>query len=421
MTEKESKKPSDQSLPDLQTALRLFDETTRALDARAARLEQVLTRKQAELVETNQRLTQQIAATERLRSRLDSVLGSITSGVIAIDLEGRIQTANASAFTILGRNDLIGLSYETLFPDRFLIQIDNTGPVRKERTYQGPDGVHRILSSTATLLHHDGQRIGAVEALEDVTKLRQLTERLERAGRLEALGEMAAGVAHEIRNPLHGIEGYASMLLRDLPAEGSSHRYASSIVQGVRHLNSVVAGLLAFTRPQKPTLRPMDPIALAQAVVDLASAAMEAAPSRQHQEGASDVARLVPISLINHWTGPAVELDPQQIHQVLLNLIRNAQEAIASTEKTGAVQLSVESIEESLSFIVDDNGPGVPESERRKIFLPFHTTRPEGTGLGLAIASTLVNLHGGSLDVGDSPLGGARFTVRLPIERHNFS
>lgn len=415
-----TEKPSDQSLPDLQTALRLFDETTRALDARAARLEQVLTRKQAELVETNQRLTQQIAATERLRSRLDSVLGSIASGVIAIDLEGHIQTANASAFAILGRNDLIGLSYETLFPDRFLIRIENTdtGPVRKERTYQGPDGVHRILSSTATLLHHDGQRIGAVEALEDVTKLRQLTERLERAGRLEALGEMAAGVAHEIRNPLHGIEGYASMLLRDLPPEKSAHRYASSIVQGVRHLNSVVAGLLAFTRPQKPTLRPMDPIALAQAVVDLASAAMEAAPSRQHQDGGPDVARLVPVSLINHWTGPAVELDPQQIHQVLLNLVKNAQEAIASTEKTGVVQLSVESLEESLAFIVDDNGPGVPESERRKIFLPFHTTRPEGTGLGLAIASTLVSLHGGSLDVSDSPLGGARFTVRLPIDRN---
>ncbi|HTM22081.1 MAG TPA: ATP-binding protein, partial [Kofleriaceae bacterium] len=228
--------------------------------------------------------------------------------------------------------------------------------------------------------------------------------------RLKQLGEMAAGVAHEIRNPLNGIEGFASLLTRDLPAGGKGHRYAGAIVEGVRTLNRTVTALLAFTAPKQPQRRPADPLQLAGSCIELLRAEQEL----RRDEGVPAAA----IELVERWDGTRIAIDPDQLRQALLNLAQNAvQAAQGSGVAAPRVVITVEPHPEVAGLVisVDDNGPGVPAAERQRIFTPFYTTKDHGTGLGLAVSHTIVALHGGAITVEDAPTGGARFSVVLPV------
>ncbi len=407
--------PSDQ-LPDLAAALRLFDETTSALEARTRRLEEVLTGKQEELLAANRSLQARYEEIRNLRDHLDLVMGAVASGVIAVDRSGLITMANPVAAHGLGVEpaELTGRSYAERFPAGRLLEVvagAGDGLVYEYRREQA-DGEVRIIAAKANpLTAPDGEVLGAVEAFEDVTDLRRLHERLERADRLRALGEMAAGVAHEIRNPLNGIEGFASMLLRDLERGSRSHRYAGSIAEGVRHLNRTVTGLLEFTRPKEPQRRPCDPVELAKSSLTWIAAEGEQEMPADAETAAGPGPAL---SIRNDWAGGTVALDPDQIRQVLLNLLRNAVQAVR--EHGGSqVRLSIAAGEAdaTLVFRVEDDGPGVPTEQRQAIFTPFHTTKDSGTGLGLAVAHNLVGLHDGELAVTDSGLGGACFEVKL--------
>lgn len=388
---------------DFEAAIRLFDETTSALSAQVKRLEQVLTAKQAELVATNGRLTEKVDELDRLTAWLNLVMGSIASGVVAIDVRGHVTTCNEAACDALrdALPDLVDSIYVDTFPDgpaaRVLASGRTEGP--DERSVRGPGGSRVLRLRAAPLRAPDGELLGAVEVLEDVSELRSLQEQAERADRLKRLGEMAAGVAHEIRNPLNGIEGFASLLARDLPAESKHARWAQSVVDGVRDLNRTVSGLLEFTRARRIERRAVAPTVLAAGCVELLRA--------EERPG-------IVIELDDRWPGGELALDGPQVKQVLLNLLQNAVHALAEREPSGGrVVLAVEPDGAGVVFTLDDDGPGVPPAERARIFTPFHTTREQGTGLGLAISLTIAQLHGGTIEIGDSPLGGARFTVRL--------
>ncbi len=401
-------------LAEIEAALRLFDETTTALSARINRLEEVLVQKQQELVATNHKLQENVAALDRTTAWLNLVMESVASGVVAIDREGIVTTCNRVAEDALGATlpDSIGADWRAAFPDSPLLAILTGSPgASYERQISGRDGRLRVLAAHAAPLRNpDGTLIGAVEIFDDVTEVRRLQESVERADRLKQLGEMAAGVAHEIRNPLNGIEGFASLLMRDLPAEGGSpkdakrHRFAAHIVEGVRTLNRTVSALLAFTNPRRIERRPVVP-------GELASACLELVRAGQNVENGIAVR----LDLLDLGGGDPVAIDGMQIKQVLLNLVQNAVQAVQGVEKSdGRVLVTVTRDANHVVFAVDDNGPGVPRDERQRIFTPFFTTKDHGTGLGLAIAHTVVSLHGGSLTVDDAPLGGARFKVTVP-------
>ncbi len=214
---------------------------------------------------------------DRVTAWLNLVMGAVTSGVLAVDGTARITTCNAAASALLRGvlREAVGADYRALFPDSPLLRVLSCSELVAgyERTVRGPDGDRRILAAKSTALHAaDGAVIGAVEVLEDVTEVRRLRESVERADRLKQLGEMAAGVAHEIRNPLNGIAGFASLLARDLPADDHRHRYASAIQEGVLTLNRTVTALLAFTSPKAPPRRQADSAALAQGCLRLVRA-----------------------------------------------------------------------------------------------------------------------------------------------------
>jgi signal transduction histidine kinase len=399
---------SDPRLGDIEAALRLFDETTSALSARSRRLEEVLVQKQQELLTANRALETKVSELDRLSAWLELVMGAVASGVLAVDASGRITTANAAALaalTPLTLSSVVDGDYRTLLPQGGLAAVLTDGQRRSyEHHLRLPDGTRRVLSAVGSPLRdRSGTLIGAVEVFDDVTEVRRLRDQVERADRLQQLGEMAAGVAHEIRNPLNGIEGFASLLQRDLPADDPRHRYAARVVDGVRDLNRTVTALLAFTNPRRIERRPCDPVGLASDCLDLVRAELEL-HAADH--------RPVALELDARWTRGPIPIDGAQIRQVLLNLVQNAVHAVQAHDLgRGVVQVTVEDRDGQLAFTIDDDGPGVPPQARQRIFTPFFTTKDHGTGLGLAVAHTIVNLHGGSLTVDDAPIGGARFRV----------
>lgn len=413
-----------QGLPDFEAALRLFDETVRALEARARRLEEVLTVKQQELTDANHRLSEKVQELDRLSQYLELVLSSVASGVVAVDAQGMITTANPAARRMYAGLDraLEGCRLVELFADSALPQVlaGAMGPITGYRQVPGREGDWREIEVVASpIVAPDGTVVGAVEVLDDVTDVRRLQEEVERGRRLKSLGEMAAGVAHEIRNPLNGIEGFASLLARDIPMESPSARHAKAIVSGVRDLNRTVSGLLQFTQQKTPNKRMVAVDELVTAVCELVQA--ELLVSDERSISSADAA--ITCHIDPAWVDRRINLDPSQMRQVLLNLLQNAvhaaQDHHAANDIRVELRLGPAHPRDGNACVIDiaDNGPGISETQQAEIFTPFFTTKDHGTGLGLAIVHSMVELHGGSIDVDRDPqLGGARFRLSLPLD-----
>jgi signal transduction histidine kinase len=230
------------------------------------------------------------------------------------------------------------------------------------------------------------------------TLLEELSEKnrqLERRNRLAALGEMAAGMAHEIRNPLGGIQLYASMLAKDVQDRPESAAVVGKIAGGVKRLESLVGQVLQFTREMRANIAEMDLAGVVNEAVELA--------------GGSSVKVDGPRSL-------NVMADQMLIGQAALNLIRNAMESVAETHGQVAVRYggAKDSIEvKQFWLVVEDSGPGIPAGVMDKIFNPFFTTKDQGTGLGLAIVHRIVEAHEGTIVVTNRVGGGARFEIRI--------
>ena len=231
--------------------------------------------------------------------------------------------------------------------------------------------------------------------------LQQLRARLAQSEKLAALGQLATTIAHEVRNPLGVMRSSAQELAETIPAANSDGRQASSfILAEIDRLNSVISSLLAFARPPRLERRPV-------ALSDLfAQAALLA-----RDELAAKRIRLRTAIETGANGAAALQADPDLLSQVLLGLLSNAAQAVAVE---GRIELLARGAPGEVRICVADSGPGVAPELRERIFEPFFTTRPRGTGLGLAVARQIVDAHGGTLSIGDTELGGACFTLRLP-------
>jgi len=227
-------------------------------------------------------------------------------------------------------------------------------------------------------------------------ELRKKNEELRRRERLAALGEMAAGLAHEVRNPLGGIALYASMLEREL-ADHPGSRTAAKIFLGVRSLEGLISEILDFAQEDRLESRQCRLGTILHAVQDhLARPAQEGNTTIQIGAEALDV---------------ELHCDPERLQRVLSNLMMNGVQAAGNG---GWVRLAVSHPAEGVQIEVTDSGPGVPEADLHRIFNPFFTTKSSGTGLGLAICHRIVEAHGGTIRAGNAAGGGARFVVWLP-------
>ncbi len=236
------------------------------------------------------------------------------------------------------------------------------------------------------------------ESREEIQRLH--AAQMVRAEHFATMGELAAGLAHEIRNPLAGIAGVMNIVARDLPATSPAREVVGEVQQEVQHINRFVTELLTLARPTPPEIRPADLNHTAEHAYTLA---------RQQV-----LARDIEFEISRADGMPPVEHDPGQIQQVLLNLLLNSIQAI---EKSGKVAMTLEQRDGMAVVTVADTGRGIAAENLSNIFRPFFTTKRSGTGLGLSLAQRIVQEHGGHLEVTSAPGKGTKFVMLLPFAR----
>lgn len=242
---------------------------------------------------------------------------------------------------------------------------------------------------------------------EMVRQLRESREELERmhqtqmsrAEHLATLGELAAGLAHEVRNPLAGIAGAVDILGRELPASSPNRPIVDEVQQEVRRIQNLLAELLDYARPRPPEIRPSDLNATVEHAVQLA---------RQQVASRPIEVRFVPSHV------PLVAHDPVQVERVLLNLMLNAFQAIGQ-DGLVVVEVQPQSDLGVATVVVRDSGHGIAPDHLPNIFRPFYTTKRKGTGLGLSLSRRIVEQHGGRIEVRSIVGKGTEFTIRLPL------
>lgn len=323
---------------------------------------------------------------------LNSILDSMSDGVIAVDEQGAITTFSRAATHILRYNpdEVLGKRFAEVFGRDFSTVDDQ--PYTSLRASSG-DPVN-VREENAPIHDRHGNRIGRVKVFADLREIELLRAQVDRKSRLAALGEMAATVAHEIRNPLGGIRGFAALLARDIEPEDPRGRLVQKILSGAEALDRVVSELLEYTRPVRIRPRP-------SACTDLVEAALGYLDD--HARTVAFERALDP----DAW----VMADPDKIRQVLLNILLNA---VQSAGDGGRVTLRTVDQDEGIAIEITDSGPGIPAEHLDHIFAPFYTTKEKGSGLGLAVATKIIEAHGGTLAAISPPGKGATLSVRLP-------
>ena len=240
------------------------------------------------------------------------------------------------------------------------------------------------------------------ESREEIERLHRT--QMSRAEHLATLGELATGLAHEIRNPLAGIAGVIEIIGRDLPSTSPARAVVKEVRAEIAQINRILTDLLQTARPHPPEIRRSDLNTTVEHAVMLA---------RQQA-----LSKPIQIELKRDPSLPEVEHDSGQIHQVLLNLLLNS---IQAMDGAGKITVSIERQDESAAIVVTDNGRGIPPETLPNIFRPFYTTKGNGTGLGLSLARRIVEEHHGRIDVSSAIGKGSRFVVLLPFIRERGS
>lgn len=335
----------------------------------------------------------------------EQIIASLTSGVIAVDPGGIMFLVNAAAAQQLD------LSPEELQPGmRFddvqglelfgeiLREMKASGqPVsRRELTVEGPSG-HRIIGVTASLLAGSETFNGATFLFADLTHVRELERAAEINRQLAQIGELTAGVVHELRNPLSVISGMAELLERKLGADPALERRARLILQEAGQLERLIAQFLMFAKPFEPQCAPCNPEEIVQRVQQLCERIAE-----EQEVAIQSECPLVPTQ---------IEADSSRIALALGNLVRNAIEVQGTG---GWVRISFVRESEDAVFRVEDGGPGIHLEPGEDPFKPFFSKKEGGTGLGLSMVHRIVTAHGGTITFANRPGKGASFEIRLP-------
>jgi len=350
------------------------------------------------------------------------LIQSLGSGLIVIDAAGRIALINPEARRILGLEDDAGapgchvraaLDCAPAIANRLLEALDGRRrPGRVELRLEQPDAVERTVGYSLTPIQEPAGAVrGAAMQFRDLTPFEQHAARERLRERLAALGEMAAGLAHEIRNPLAAMEISAGLLKRRLRDDPEALALLEEVRGELSRVANTVTQSLEFVRPM--VLRPelIDPVALLEESLSLARA-------RTAYHGALE--RRYPVE-----APPALRVDSESLQAALTNLILNAFEALHGrppSDQRVCVGIDYAAPSEGspspeLIFSVADNGPGIPHELRERIFYPFFTTKDGGSGVGLANAQKLVAEHGGRLEVDSEARAGATFRIHLPAQR----
>ncbi len=341
---------------------------------------------------------------EALKALNEHIITSIQSGLVSYTLDDKIIFFNPAASKITGLEtaDVLFRSVASVFPGvRDHESSGDDSLSRWEQAFVRPDGSRRVLGfSLSPLLDAHRAHQGWILIFQDLSPIREMEERIRRSEQFAAIGKMAAGIAHEIRNPLASMSGSIQMLSQSSTLDPMSEKLMRIVMRETDRLNALITDFLHFARPKEPEFSRFPLRPLVQEVIEVF-----AYLHFQDTEAQLDVDVQVPTDL-------EVTADPQQLKQVVWNLFNNAAEAM---ENSGVVSLSAACDDRgAVEIRVQDSGCGITDEVRDRIFDPFFTTKDSGSGLGLAQVLRIVEDHGGELLVESVPDAGSTFVVRLP-------
>ena len=373
------------------------------------------------LLEQVARLTQQnaeLSATlQEFRAYYEDLLSSLQDGVIILDPAGRIVSLNQAAEELTGfsGSQIAGRPIGEVFPSpaplsNLVARTADQGRSHADfdATLIRADGARVTVSTVASLVSNPrGESRGVVLVLRDLSRVKELEEQVRRSDRLAALGVLAAGVAHEVRNPLVGVRAAAQLMEREPGFPPNLQEFTGIIIREVDRLNRLVGDLLAFAGRRPLQMQSCNINQVVEEALRLEESGLQAG-------GVTVVRRYDPAV-------PAVAAEPERLLQVFLNLIRNGAEAMAG----GAGELQVRTRFERVApqcagraaavVEIGDRGPGILPEIQAQLFNPFFTTKDGGTGLGLPISLRIVEGHGGAIEVQSEVGQGTTFRVLLPI------
>jgi two-component system sensor histidine kinase PilS (NtrC family) len=339
------------------------------------------------------------AAALDLAALAEDIVRSLSSGLVTLDESGVIVTINAAATDIFGGGGgLLGKRLGEIVPMLGpLLEKAAHEPVRRSEVEYQRNGKTLYLGvSVSPLTDGRGEVTGRVVNFSDLTELRRTENELKQKDRLAAIGRLAAGVAHEIRNPLASISGSIELLKSGPPGSADNEKLMSIVLLEVDRLNQMIADLLAYARPRAPELQDVDLLGLLDETLRV---------FQQDRSQSNVTARISP------EPGCVARVDPNQIRQVVWNLLRNAAEAMP---QGGEIAVRLLQGNDGVGFEVGDSGQGIAAEDLERVFDPFFTTKDAGTGLGLATVHRIVEDHRGRVEVESSSGKGTRVRVWLP-------
>ena len=342
------------------------------------------------------------------RSHTEIIMESMVDGIITIDNDEKITAINKAAQKIMGiTQDAIGVHYASLFqhPTKFpslLLETLHTGKnfIGYEEEFTRSDGSTIPISVSTSMLYNHQDILGVIIVFKDLSEHKAFEDRVRRVDRLAAVGELAAGVAHEIRNPLAAISGSVQILVDELPESHSSRVFGDVVIKEVDRLNVIIEDLLYFAKPSKNFVTTVNPNELVAEALSLLSPSMKK--------------DLVELERIFDPSIGTISVDAELIKQVLVNLLLNSLQALPV--EGGKITVATQKSTNGIEIMIKDSGKGIDPESLIRIFDPFFTTKDSGTGLGLAVSNKIIEIHHGYIRVESNVGVGSTFTICLPKE-----
>lgn len=326
----------------------------------------------------------------------ENILQSVPSGVVTVNNSMIIQSINNAARRILGiaGEDITGRHFSEVFNESMSSLISNADTLlREECAYVTSDNRHIWIGVTSSKLKNAaGETIGTIFIFVDLTDIKSLRTQVELKERLSQLGEMSAGIAHEFRNSMSVISGYANLLSKKFAT--SDNTAVDAILLEVKNMDIIISELLAFAKPTVLNTTSVD-------LNDLLNKTVSTVVGDNKQIKV----------MINAGGNIYVKADEVLLKQALANLFMNA---VESMPEGGRLEVTTGSVNDKVVITVKDTGHGIPDDIKAKIFLPFYTTREKGIGLGLALVQKIIVSHGGIIDVESREGEGTTFRITLP-------
>jgi PAS domain S-box-containing protein len=362
----------------------------------------------------NARLYQEVL---EIKQYLENILTNMGNGLIAIDGQGRITTFNSTAERLTGiaAGEILGCRAEEVLDVglyRPIIQTLNNGHKRSEEEVEIQAGNHTsfLCCSTAQVESLDTGERGAIMVLSDVTRIKELEREKSQAMRLASLGELAAGMAHEIKNPLVSIKTFAELLPYKYDDHEFRHGFSHIVKQEIERINKLIMELLNFSRSPQPNFEDVDIKVVMDEILMLLT------PQLNTQK--------IQLCKLYHKDLPALKADRDQLKQALLNICLNG---IQAMPEGGELEVEIFSVEKpaveagrgalpqrKVKILIKDTGTGIDPRQKERVFDPFFTTKTEGIGIGLSISHRIITDHGGTVQF-NSSLKGTVFEICLPV------